>query len=223
MLMWPSSTAPARPASESVRSVSAPTIRTVSVPSNRSAIARIRASLGVPVEQHRVEDELLELVERHPGLLGRRGRRVFGDHPRHRHRHRPLAQRRRHLLRGRLPLVREIGPFVRVLRRPDRDQGVDLAPDPLLQRRRPPQDLDAAPPGRTGRRSARTTSCRIGYAPRRATCSITASTSGRASGVERITTCHPGCTPTDRSTSSRAYSSTRGSRTSLIGSRRPQK
>src|SRR5439155_17372332 len=55
-------------------------------------------------------------------------------------------------------------------------------------------------------------SCRIGYAPRRAICSITASTSGRASGVARTDTCHPGCTPTHRSTSRRAYSSTRGSR-----------
>src|SRR5204862_2719363 len=47
----------------------------------------------------------------------------------------------------------------------------------------------------------------------RAICSHTASTSGRASGVERIWTSQPGCTPTDRSTSRRAYSSMRGSRT----------
>src|SRR3954453_21913132 len=49
----------------------------------------------------------------------------------------------------------------------------------------------------------------------RAICSHTASTSGRASGVERIWTSQPGCTPTDRSTSRRAYSSMRGSRTAF--------
>src|SRR5436309_3106224 len=47
----------------------------------------------------------------------------------------------------------------------------------------------------------------------RAICSQTASISGRASGVERISTSQPGRTPTERSTSRRAYSSMRGSRT----------
>src|SRR6476619_1768883 len=55
--------------------------------------------------------------------------------------------------------------------------------------------------------------CSSGYARRRAICSMTASISGRASGVARTWTCQPGCTPTDRSTSKRAYSSSRGSRT----------
>src|SRR5436190_4471627 len=47
----------------------------------------------------------------------------------------------------------------------------------------------------------------------RAICSQTASISGRASGVERISTSQPGRTPTERSTSRQAYSSMRGSRT----------
>src|SRR5262245_10852626 len=57
----------------------------------------------------------------------------------------------------------------------------------------------------------------------RAICSQTASISGRASGVERIRISQPGCTPTDRSTSRRAYSSMRGSRTAswLYSDRRP--
>src|SRR4051794_7661681 len=49
----------------------------------------------------------------------------------------------------------------------------------------------------------------------RAICSLTASISGRASGVERIMTSQPGWTPTERSTSRRAYSSIRGSRTAF--------
>ena len=52
---------PRRPASESVRSVRSPTIRTSSAASNTAAIARHPPRLGVPVEQDGAEDELLVL------------------------------------------------------------------------------------------------------------------------------------------------------------------
>src|SRR5262249_30823178 len=42
-------------------------------------------------------------------------------------------------------------------------------------------------------------------------CRCSASRAGRASGVDRISTCQPGCTSRQRSTSSLAYASTRGS------------
>src|SRR5262245_56586590 len=51
-------------------------------------------------------------------------------------------------------------------------------------------------------------------------CSMTASISGRASGVALTCTCQPACTPMDLSTSRRAYSSTRGSRTNEISNAR---
>src|SRR3954468_4354186 len=58
-------------------------------------------------------------------------------------------------------------------------------------------------------------SCRIGYAPFRAICSTIASISGRPRWLPRIATCHPARTSSDRSTSSRAYSSVRGSRRNM--------
>ena len=62
--------------------------------------------LGVPVEQHGAEDELLVLRERHPRLLGRGVRRVLADHPRHLHRHLPAAERLDPLLQELAALVR---------------------------------------------------------------------------------------------------------------------
>ena len=60
----------------------------------------------------------------------------------------------------------------------------------------------------------------IAYAPRRAIWRSSSSSSGRASGVERISTSQPGWTSRQRSTRSFAYASIRGSRIRSASSRR---
>src|SRR5829696_5134776 len=62
---------------------------------------------------------------------------------------------------------------------------------------------------------------RTGCAGTRASSSSTASTSGLASAVVRIDTCHPSWTAMHRRTISRAYSSTRGSRIDGLEQPRP--
>ena len=186
MLTWPSSTAPLRPASESVRSVPGPTMRTSSAASKTSAILRIRSPSASQSSSTASKMNCSYSASVIPASCAPAMHRVLGDHPRHRHRHRaapasacspPAAPPRRS--------SESSEPSRDVLGRPDRDERVDLLPDAPLQRRRHAQQLE--------RRLARERAAdllerelqRSDRRRRRAICSITASTSGRASGVAR--------------------------------------
>ena len=142
MFTWPSSTAPRRPASESVQvGARADDAHLLGRVEDVGDLAHALA-FGVPVEQHRVEDELLVLGQRHAGVLRAREDGVLGDHPRRGHRHRPLAHRQARFLQGSLALLGEVRALAGVLGRPDRDERVGLLPDAPLQRRRDAQRLE---------------------------------------------------------------------------------
>ena len=183
-------------------------MRTSSASSKTSAIPRMR-SASASQSRSTASKMNSSTRQRHPGLLRERRRRPTRRSPTGSRAPSCAGGAAQHLL-GREPLLRELGALVRVLGRPDRDHPVDLLPDPL-DRGRFAQDLERR---LTGERAADLLerSCSIGYAPRRAICSITASISGRAAGCRGSQTCQPGWTSSDRSTSSLAYSSIRGSR-----------
>ena len=98
--------------------------------------------LGVPVEENGAVDELLELRERQPRLLGGRIGRVLADHPRDIHRHLPAPERLETLLEKLSALVREVGSLPHVLRGRDRDEGVAGLPHVELDRRRLGEHLE---------------------------------------------------------------------------------
>ena len=98
--------------------------------------------LGIPVEQHGAEDEVLVLGERHPRLLRRGVRRVLADHPRHLHPHLPPAERLHPLLEEAAALVGEVGAVADVLGRRDRDERVALLPRAQEKRRRVREQLE---------------------------------------------------------------------------------
>ena len=193
MLMWPSSTAPVRPASESVRSVPAPTIRTLSAASKTSAILRIRARLGVPVEQHGVEDELLELGERHPGFLRgrspgtRRSPTESTSTSSARAAARVICWRRLPLLGESEPSFAFSGAQIEIARRP--------RPRCAAAAARPRGGPRAGPRARRGRRSARTTAAAADSAAPRDL--LDHRLDQRPRERRRAdATCHPGWTPT---------------------------
>jgi hypothetical protein len=107
------STFPSRPARLKVRSVSSPTIRTVSARSKR-----------LPVDEHGAVEELLELGQRHPGVLrDRLGREVAAD-PRLFVSQVGLVRHPGRRLANADPLGRDVRSCPRVLRRDDRDVGI---------------------------------------------------------------------------------------------------
>ena len=203
---------PVRPASDSVRSVPSASMRTSSAASNISAIRRIRSPSA---SQSRSTASKMNSSYSANVMPASSASACVG--------HSPIthgissaivrsAERREHLLERRLALLRQVGAFVRVLRAVDRDHAVDRLPDVPLDRRRLAEDARAAPRGRTARRPARTAAAGSGTRlSARSARPPPRSAAGRDGCRERRPASRVG-RPSDRSTSSRAYSSIRGSR-----------
>src|SRR4029453_1319062 len=92
-------------------------------------------ALGVPVEQHRAEEEVLELAQAHSGLLGERRSWVAARDPWDLERE-PARDERTSRVHDRVVVFhREVGPLARVLRRADADPRVALVLELDAERR----------------------------------------------------------------------------------------
>ena len=117
-------------------------------------------------------------------------------------------------LHQRPPFGVDLAPAAGVVGRLDRDPRVHVVGGVEVDRRDLADELRRRLGRPRPRRSGRASSSSAGAGTRRASAisRISSSTSGRASGCVLISTCQPGCTSSDRSTSSGRTRSTRGSR-----------
>src|SRR5215213_8539252 len=220
MFTWPSSTAPVRPASDSVRSVPSATILTSSAASKTSAIRRIfaaSASQSSSTAPHRNSVYSSSVIPASCAVAGTGYSATT---------HGAAID----MVRSRSGRRRASSATLCSSDRSDPstvDSGAQIVMNASAssQIRR----CSGAASRRYSRGATRSngppivsnTIVRTGCAGTRASSSSTASTSGLASAVVRIDTCHPSWTAMHRRTISRAYSSTRGSRIDGLDQPRP--
>ncbi len=215
MLTWPASTEPDRPASETVSSVPAPEIRTSSASSKTSAMRRIRSpsasqSRSTASKMNSSYCPIVMPASCAPAAVGYsaithgtsiaivRVRNGRSDSCTAAWRSSDRSEPSRAFSGAQM--ITKPSAWSQIVR--CSDEASRSISTGALRANGPPTSSNA--------------SCSSVCPPLRATCSTTASISGRASGVERITICAPGRAGTDRSISSRAYSSIRGSRIAAV-------
>ena len=209
MFTWPSSTSPLPPLQRQAEvrfRADDPNLVSRIEP---VAVAPHPLAFGIPVAQARSVKPILERAQRHARLLGERVRRELAADPRDLVGHRPPEERRLRDVHQGTPFGGDLRLAARVVGRLDRDPRVHVVGGVEVDRRHLADEL--------GRRLRRPDVVdgksvqfirRSGYAPASRSAGSAPRPAGRASGCVRISTCQPGCTPSDRSTSSCAYSAT---------------